>query len=669
MALSLAWRAQSSFDLGYHLAYGNSCVNSGQIMDSNRFLYTPDYYPGEPDSMNFAPGSWRDAGGRYRFPNPNYASQVVMALVYGWGGFTGLCLLQELLVAACMILLLVTMRRMGVPVLLCAVGILLVAWAMYERFNLRPELFAFVFLAAQLAILGGRGPAQCSLGPFGAAGLIVLQGLFVQFHGYWIFGLAMTGVYFATSAGAMVLAKWRRFPPDESRSRRFQWLAATLIGQAAIAFVNPWGWRLAVSPILTLIAVNSPGTAGEFLLGGRHPYATVSELFPTFAAGFANTRTTWAIAILLAMAGIGLLAALGTRRWNWAFLLLAFALTAMSMRRNIAPAAIVLTPISLVAISAATGALARRLRDKRPVPDKPPAGPGRFFVPALAGLVLALSAAWTFGVATNRFYYAERKPWRFGAGCSNVDIPVATYQAAVFLARDTRIFCSFNVSSNLLFFGTAGSARLELPILTNALAYPPMTMSKNIAMCAGEIPFEEFFVKYNVGVVVLDCAPPFSNAPLAQALRAKQWTLARIDGRTVVFVRPDLPAPTPNWQDKDVFLAATAAADPMPAFALDAAGCTLNYLQMDDLAIDAFSRARDFDPENPLILNALGKSYYNRTVTHFERWEKDHRATDLVAARKDRQQAYQCFEQTLGFDPHNAEAREYLVRLDMLQRM
>lgn len=662
LALALAWRLQCGLDLGYHLACGNSLLGAGGIVDTNRFLYTPDAYPGEPEAMNISPGSWRDAQGRYRFPNHSYASQAVMALAYRWGGFEGLCLLQVFLVAACMVLLLVAMRRLGVPVLPCAAGILLAAWTMCERFNLRPEMFAFVFLAAQFVLLAGRGAAGCSLGPWGAAGLVLLQGLFVQFHGYWIYGVAMTGLYFATATAGMVLSRWRHFPPDAARARRFWWLAAALAGQVAIVFANPWGWRLAAIPIVTLAGVTEPGRDAS-LLRGINPQATVTELFPTFAAELAHTRTTWALVLLLALAGLALLAALALRRWNWAALLLVFALAALPMRRNIAPAALVLTPLSLAALFTAAATIARRVRP--PAGREPSApGPGRFFVPALAGLLLAVCVAWTGGVATNRFYLADQRAWRFGAGCSAVEIPVGAYQAAVAAARDTRLFCSYNVSSNLLFFGTSGSARLELPILTNALAYPPMTMALNLAMCAGERPHEEFFARYNVGVAVLDLAPPFSNAPLAQALQANHWTLARVDGRTVVFVRPDLPAPRPNWQETDSFLADTAAADPLPAHSLYAAGTALNFLQNNGLAAEAFRRARDFDPDNPAILNALGICHFNLALAPYDRWQRDRQAADLAAARQGFQKARECFEQTLALDPRNAEARAFLIRMN-----
>ena len=109
----LSLRTLSSVDLGYHLAYGEHAIQTGELVDHNPFLYTlppqdlaPSLRP-EP-----GPASWYDDQGRYRFPNSNWLSQVLMAAVFQWWGETGLCLLNATLVLGIGALMVGALQRM-----------------------------------------------------------------------------------------------------------------------------------------------------------------------------------------------------------------------------------------------------------------------------------------------------------------------------------------------------------------------------------------------------------------------------------------------------------------------------------------------------------------------------------------------------------------------------
>jgi hypothetical protein len=110
---ALGLRTQATIDLGYHLAYGETFLDSGRIVDHNDFLYTlPD--PSAPARPEPGPGSWYDSAGRYRFANANWLSQVVMALAWRAGGAWGAGLLGLALVGLTGGLLFSTVRRWGV---------------------------------------------------------------------------------------------------------------------------------------------------------------------------------------------------------------------------------------------------------------------------------------------------------------------------------------------------------------------------------------------------------------------------------------------------------------------------------------------------------------------------------------------------------------------------
>ena len=73
----LGFRTLVSVDLGYHLAYGEQTLDTGQFVDHNAFLYTLPPLDLEPSLRpDPGPASWYDEQGRYRFPNSNWLSQV-----------------------------------------------------------------------------------------------------------------------------------------------------------------------------------------------------------------------------------------------------------------------------------------------------------------------------------------------------------------------------------------------------------------------------------------------------------------------------------------------------------------------------------------------------------------------------------------------------------------
>ena len=78
LGVTLGWRTITGADIGCHLTYGEHLLDTGEIVDSNMFIYT-DVRPEGDYAMDFAPSSWIDDQGRLRFPNVNWASQLALA--------------------------------------------------------------------------------------------------------------------------------------------------------------------------------------------------------------------------------------------------------------------------------------------------------------------------------------------------------------------------------------------------------------------------------------------------------------------------------------------------------------------------------------------------------------------------------------------------------------
>ena len=191
MAL-LAVRPINSPDIGYHLAYGEHFLATGQIVQTNKWVFTPLDPKIMTDPAQLGPGCSFDAAtNTYRFVNANWLSQAAMAAVKRVGGMNGLVALQAGLIVLLAVLLVVAMRRHGAPWHWVAPGVLMVALITDVRMPLRPELFGLPILVAQWALLSGKRFEWKHL-----AGVTVLQILMVNLHSYFLLGIAMAGAIF-----------------------------------------------------------------------------------------------------------------------------------------------------------------------------------------------------------------------------------------------------------------------------------------------------------------------------------------------------------------------------------------------------------------------------------------------------------------------------------------
>ena len=140
----LAVRTVDSPDIGYHLGFGEQLVQTAWPMDTSDYIYTID------DSMELAPGEWRDADGTFRFVNVNWLSQGLFYGVWCLGGWEGLSILAAVLVTATAVLVILLLLRCGLHPMFAAAVLLLGAITSTSRFELRPELLTFLLLAAML---------------------------------------------------------------------------------------------------------------------------------------------------------------------------------------------------------------------------------------------------------------------------------------------------------------------------------------------------------------------------------------------------------------------------------------------------------------------------------------------------------------------------------------
>ncbi len=651
----LGLRRISTPDLGYHLAYGERTLAGEGPVDHSPEVYTLPQTPAEQRVAPPGPGCWYDPQGRYRFANANWLTQVILAGGYRLAGPAGLSVLLSVLVAALLVLCAVAMRRSGVGWVPAAAALLGISLIAYSRYLLRPELLGYVMLAGQLVLLAPLGRGDRRLGWPATAALIALQLLLVNLHSYFLLGLALTG---CVVADRLVRWGWQRLRKanasrdPQARAEGVR-LAVLLGGQLLVCLANPWTWRLAVLPIETLSFIRRHGIGGGSASTGSHPWSHIGEFFSPFAGhGFAETIATRAYYGMLVLAGLGLLTALWRRRWGWALMMAGMTFVSTSMRRNIAPAAIVVIPVAVAALSDAAAALfAGRALQRR--------SPGRFLRPLTAGGLVAGALALALLAGTQRFYTLQRHPTRTGLGLSKLRVPIG---AAAWLTRyrpQGRLWCDYNISSNLHYFTRP---RPDVPILTNTWAYPPTVMRDVLAIARGRLGWRSEFDRLGVQIVALRVTQ--TTQPLASALTGDaDWAVVYVDTWHAIWLRRTGPnaelarasALSESSLDPGDHLRRLAGQDPVPSYAYHLGGTTLSHMGWYTAAIDVLAVALDGNPRRFDGWVTKGICHARRGTIRLARG-RDGGANDLAEAEA-------CFRKALELRPGLTDARRNLDRV------
>jgi len=638
LGVTLGWRTITGADIGCHLTYGEHLLDTGEIVDSNMFIYT-DVRPEGDYAMDFAPSSWIDDQGRLRFPNVNWASQLILATAHRAGGPTGVCLLQAVLVAILMVLVATAMLRAGVRPWAAGAGVAIVTLTVQARFMHRTELFGYVIMAAQLCILIGP-----RIGKYSVIGLVLLQAAFVQLHSSWLLGIFLTMCFVADRASRALWSRYRPSGGQSPESGQWKWYAGLLVGQLAMAFASPWGWRTALLPLQMMwyLKTNNLIPAGQ--AGVTHPWSVIKEMYPSLAPMFAYSVTSSAFMVALALAGLAAIGAIRTKRWSYLLLLAGMTWMSLQVRRNVGPGVVIIVPVAIAALWAAGAKLPRRWRP-------------RSFTTIVSGATILACALCIFTVVTNRFYYYQGIGPRFGPGISKVDLPIEAGEYLRTLPDDTKVFTTFSLSSNVLYFGRSGTNYRQVPILGNGWACPPRNMDLVRLIALGRKPFAPFARRYDLGAVVLRVDK--LSAPLARALlQNPEWMLAHLSARIVVFVnRSVAPGPPPNVNTAE-FIARVASLDPSkPVYPLQAAARMLEHLRFLDLAIATAKRATEVDPDYMGVWDVLGVNYALRAQALRQAGDPSF-VDDFRQARK-------CFTEAQKRDGDSQEIADKIRQVDL----
>lgn len=204
-------------DLGRHLLTGKIITQSMQIPSINLFSYT---YPDFP------------------FINHHWLSEVIFYLVTSIGGYPGLFALSLLLIISAFSLVLFTAAKTAKTIPLAFLSIIYLR-ILFERTDLRPELFSFLFLSLIITVLYRYRSTYTKL----IFLLIPLQLLWVNSHIYFPIGILVT-LLFAIDIGVThrkdLLAKQPKI------------LLLILICMGLVTLINPQGITGALYPLTVM---------------------------------------------------------------------------------------------------------------------------------------------------------------------------------------------------------------------------------------------------------------------------------------------------------------------------------------------------------------------------------------------------------------------------------
>lgn len=214
-------------DLGRHLITGEIILKTHSIPKINLFSYT---YPNFP------------------FINHHWLTEVFYALLFQAAGFNGLLILNTILVILSFGLIIAPVYKKAHPfaILFCS---LLFIPILFERTDVRPEFFSFLFLSLFIVILYKFREKSTRL----IFLLPLIELLWVNTHIYFPIGLAVLGLFLIDAVTPAILNLYQ--DPDSQKTPRpvqkkhIFTLFFILISSALLTLVNPNGLKGALYPL------------------------------------------------------------------------------------------------------------------------------------------------------------------------------------------------------------------------------------------------------------------------------------------------------------------------------------------------------------------------------------------------------------------------------------
>ena len=208
-------------DTGYHIRTGEIILRTWEV---------PTH---DPYSFHSPPLKWTAH---------EWLSEVIMAVVFQLSGLTGVVLFFAFLLALTHWMLYESLRSRSDDIYLCAIVTLLATASSSAHWLARPHAFSLLITLGWCHLLD-RFQYKDQNTLFYLPPLMVL---WVNFHGGFIIGLVLIGIYFA---GNVAYALSSSGIKSQGYRRKAKTLLIVLLATLTASLINPFGWEILWFPI------------------------------------------------------------------------------------------------------------------------------------------------------------------------------------------------------------------------------------------------------------------------------------------------------------------------------------------------------------------------------------------------------------------------------------
>lgn len=249
-------------DTGYHIKTGEIILRTWQVPRS-------DIYSFHSPALPWTAHEW--------------LSEIIMALVFGLSGLTGVVIFFALLLAITHWLLYQTLRARSDDALLCLAITLLATATSSTHWLARPHAFSLLFTVIWCH---GLDRFQQKSAPT----LIYLPFLmlaWVNLHGGYFFGLVLLALYLAGNVFHSLVGS-----PESSEQHRKKAVALglALIASVFACLVNPYGWNILLFPLRLTSDRFVMDRVIEFMSPNFHSDIPFKYMLPATIAALALSR-------------------------------------------------------------------------------------------------------------------------------------------------------------------------------------------------------------------------------------------------------------------------------------------------------------------------------------------------------------------------------------------
>jgi len=477
LLLTLATRQVGSLDVGFHLKAGEHILHGNGWPRTDPFTFTIYDHP---------------------YTDTSWGYDVLLALTQRAGGAAGLVILHAALALAVFFIVYRTCRLTPVDPTTLAVLLPAGVLASEMRYEVRPELLSWLFLALVLHILHRRAEGRSSPLP----ALAVIHLIWANSHGLFILGWGALACFVAGS--------WLR---RKALDRR---LATWGLVSVAVTLINPYGWRGVVFPFTLATRLSEQNAFGQSIGEFVSPFGLgLSDQFP-----FYPRAPIWTFRLLFILAVIALIRLLRRRRYESALVSILFLYLSARMIRNIPLMVVACLPGIISALPAGGMMEAMGVRRKAQ----------RLAVRAAVAAVCIASLMVGLRAQHDAYYIASRRPERCGLGWNRPVLPIGAAEYAVRAGLDGPVLNHLNYGGYLMWARPQPvfiDGRLEV-VGEEFYAYYQRVL-------ASEAELEACVAKHGIEWIVF----PYATNPklLGRLSKDPRWRLAYVDVVAAIFVR------------------------------------------------------------------------------------------------------------------------------------